>query len=144
VRALFTSARDTLDYATMKRLFSKRKSSQHTVPVDTPSKPAPPPRPSSLRPKFVVPPLPHPCPYASIHVSVATDGLVLRPDVQDVAKPASHVKVSWGKDAVVEEIEGEAIDGTSSTTVYGIVGILRLFHGMYARSHLYNPFQRFN
>ena len=129
---MFVSARDSFDYATMKRLFSRRKSSQPTIPVDTPSTQLPPPPPVSLQPKSIAPPLPYPCPHASIHVLVTTDGLVLRPHIQDVAKATTHVRVPWGKDAVVEEIEGETIDGTASTTVYGIVGILRLFHGMYA------------
>lgn len=57
---------------------------------------------------------------------------MLRPDIQGAAKAISHVKISWGKDAVVEEIKGDTIDCGTSTTVNGIVGILRLFHGMYA------------
>jgi hypothetical protein len=116
----------------MKRLFSRRKSSQPTIPIIPAPAPLPSTRPVSLQPKFVVPPLPHPCPYASIHVLVTAGGLMLRPNVQGLAHTVSHVRILWGKDAAVEEITGDTMDWTASTSVYGIVGILRLFHGMYA------------
>lgn len=121
----------SLRYAMMKRLFSKRKSLQPTIQVEPPIL-QPPPLPSvSLQPKYVVPPSPHPSPYASIKVLVTPEGLLLCPDIQG-AGGLSHVKISWGKDPVVEEIESDAVDCITSTTVYGIIGILRLFHGMYA------------
>jgi phosphatidylinositol 4-phosphatase len=116
----------------MKRLFLRRKSSQPSTPEDPPPAHKPAPRSVSLQPKFIVPPLPHPCPYASIHVLVTTHGLMLSPDLHSDAQAVSYVRISWGKDAVVDQIEGDKTGCTASTTVHGIVGILRLFHGMYA------------
>ncbi|KAF8508378.1 SacI homology domain-containing protein [Gautieria morchelliformis] len=115
----------------MKRLFSRRKSSQPSTPGDPPSTHIPASRSVSLRPKFLVPPLPHPCPYASIHVLVTTHGLMLSPDLHSDAQAVSYVRISWGKDAVVDEIEVDKVSCTANTTVHGIVGILRLFHASY-------------
>ena len=56
---------------------------------------------------------------------------MLRPDVQGLAHTVSHVRISWGKDPAVEEVAGDTMDWSASASVYGIVGVLRLFHGMY-------------
>ncbi|KIJ26451.1 hypothetical protein M422DRAFT_272496 [Sphaerobolus stellatus SS14] len=119
----------------MKRLFAKRKPSQltnilpsSTVPAQAPLPSA---RPMSLQPKFTVPPVPHPCPYSTINLLVTSDGLILSPDLDSSAKSASYVRISWGKEVIVKEVEGAVPNGKTSASVDGIVGFLRLFHGVH-------------
>ncbi|TFK62545.1 hypothetical protein BDN72DRAFT_964483 [Pluteus cervinus] len=135
-----------------------------------------------LKPKFLVPPIPHPCPHDHLALVVTKKGLLIRPHVarrsdssaytegnalqedgnaedgveddSNVAGevgsgPISCVRVTWGKNVKVEEIqvdngkiggtssalgnaEDNEVDWSDSVIVYGIVGILELFSG----SHL--------
>lgn len=88
---------------------------------------------SLLQPKFVVPPIPHPCPYSSILIRITPDGLVLTPDLtksgNDEPEPVRYLKVPWGKEAVVEEVEEQLgnHNDVPSLIVHGLVGFLRLF-----------------
>lgn len=58
----------------------------------------------------------------------------MRPELGEDMKGASHVRVRWGKDLTVEEIEGEVSNGAASASVHGIVGLLQLFHGEHRNS----------
>ena len=53
--------------------------------------------------------------------------------VQQGVLPESHVRIAWGKDGHIEEIqtdgEGEGLNWSESVVVYGIVGIMNLFTG---------------
>lgn len=94
-----------------------------------------------LLPKNVLPPVPHPCPYGHLSLLPAKDGLLIRPhtgqDHQEQSlSQAAHVRISWGKDTKIEEIEAtydpaetdrEGLDWKDAVVVYGIVGILELF-----------------
>ena len=88
---------------------------------------------TGLQPKFLVPPLPHPCPHEHIAVLATPKGLLLRPHLGNGARPESHVRVSWGKEAKVEEIpnagDEDGADWSECVVVYGIIGILNLFTG---------------
>lgn len=96
--------------------------------------------PNVLQPKFVVPPIPHPCPYSSILIRITPDGLVLTPDLKKAGSDGEselesvrYLKVSWGKEALVEEVEGQLVyhDDVPSLKVHGLVGFLRLFQSSY-------------
>ncbi|KAF8077695.1 SacI homology domain-containing protein [Lyophyllum atratum] len=93
-----------------------------------------------LKPKYLVPPVPHPCPYDHLALLVTKEGLLIRQHIlghdRKTEKPNSYVRVAWGKSVQVEEIADGAdagdIDWSESVIVYGIVGALELFSG----SHL--------
>ena len=88
---------------------------------------------TGLQPKFIVPPLPHPCPLEHIAILATPNGLLLRPHLKDgTTRPESHVRIAWGKDAKVEEVAttgDDEGDWADSVVVYGIIGILNLFTG---------------
>lgn len=91
-----------------------------------------------LQPKFLVPPLPHPCPHEHIEVLATQKGLLLRPHLKNGTRPESHVRVTWGKDGKVEEINTpgeEGQDWSESVVVYGIIGVISLFTGI----HYFSP-----
>ncbi|KAF8510997.1 SacI homology domain-containing protein [Hysterangium stoloniferum] len=119
----------------MKKLFTRRKG-QPPLPVSpqviksaTPTA-TPIVRPASLQPKFVVPSLTHPCPFASIQLLVTSEGLVLLPDTT-AEHPTSHVRIPWGKEPVIEEIEGDPSECSARAMVPGLIGLLTLFHASY-------------
>ncbi|KAG5645592.1 hypothetical protein DXG03_005730 [Asterophora parasitica] len=90
-----------------------------------------------LQPKYLVPPIPHPCPYDHLALLVTKDGLLIRQHLAGhdpkTEKPNSYVRVVWGRTVKVEEIVDAAgaseVDWSDSVIVYGIVGILELFSG---------------
>ncbi|RDB21105.1 Phosphatidylinositide phosphatase SAC2 [Hypsizygus marmoreus] len=90
-----------------------------------------------LQPKYVVPPVPHPCPYDHLAVLATKDGLLIRPHIPNrnhkTEESKSYVRVSWGKPVRVEEVSdaanGEEIAWDESVIVYGIVGVLELLSG---------------
>lgn len=119
------------------------------------SKPAPPsgsPTPSNislnvphttgLQPKYVVPPVPHPCPHDHIALLVTPDGLLLRPHFPGHGPndpgPSTHLRLSWNKAVKVEELSGNGeangVDWTGSVIIYGILGVLELFSGTFPDS----------
>ena len=95
---------------------------------------------TSLQPKFIVPPTPHPCPYEHIAILAAPQGLLLRQFLRDGTRPESHVCISRGKEGKVEEINNDAgienLDWGNSVIIYGIVGILTLYTGIYVQLHI--------
>ncbi|KAK7693744.1 hypothetical protein QCA50_003316 [Cerrena zonata] len=132
--------------AKMKRLFSNLTKSPLTQPSTsttngtTPSTTS---RPQSvlsvnvahktgLQPKYLVPPVPHPCPYEHIAILATSEGLLLRPHFpNDTSASRSYVKIDWGKDGKIEEIEEsedrKPLDWSDCTVVYGVLGVLNLF-----------------
>ncbi|EJD44199.1 hypothetical protein AURDEDRAFT_145215 [Auricularia subglabra TFB-10046 SS5] len=86
----------------------------------------------TIPPALTVPAAPHPLPYERIAVLSGPEGLLLRPDVP---KAESHVRIPWGKAASIESVDGDVPlsddDRANAAVVYGIVGILRLFHASY-------------
>lgn len=120
----------------MKRLFNRTSKSFAPLQINNSSNATIVPTAPSLQPKYVVPPVPHPSPYAHLALLVTDNGLLIRPHILNKTSqhPLSHVKVSWGKNTRVEEQQG---DGTGlgcnwedSVIVYGILGVLELFSGM--------------
>jgi hypothetical protein len=93
----------------------------------SPSSPLP------LHPQFVAPPVPHPCPHDHIALLVTKDGLLLRPHMPGLVHAERHVRITWGKNVKVEDLDGdgeaEGHDWSESVIIYGIVGILELFSG---------------
>jgi phosphatidylinositol 4-phosphatase len=88
---------------------------------------------TGLQPKYLVPPVPHPCPHNYLSLLVTKDGLLIRPYTAGLSGSAAHVRIGWGKSVRVEETTSE--DGAdeaeweSSVVVYGVIGILELFSG---------------
>lgn len=87
----------------------------------------------ALQPKFMLPPTPHPCPHEHIAILASHEGLLLRPHLPQGVLPESHVRIAWGKEGLIQEIqtdgEGGGLDWSESVVVYGIVGIMSLFTG---------------
>jgi hypothetical protein len=57
------------------------------------------------------------------------DGLLIRPHGREETA-SEYVKLSWGKNTTIEEMENhpeDQLDWKDSVVVYGIVGILELF-----------------
>ncbi|KAF7440628.1 hypothetical protein PC9H_000974 [Pleurotus ostreatus] len=84
-----------------------------------------------LKPKYTVPPVPHPCPYEHIALLASGKGILLRP--HGVKHPAKHVLLRWGKEVIIDEVDGpgdsEGASWSDATIVYGIVGLLNLYSG---------------
>ncbi|KAG6820642.1 hypothetical protein H0H93_013841 [Arthromyces matolae] len=102
--------------------------------------PAPIPAPKAdLKPKYNVPPIPHPCPYDHLALLVTKDGLLIRQhisgDDHTTEHPTSYVRIGWASPIKIEEVternEDEIIDWSDSVVVYGIVGVLELFSCSY-------------
>lgn len=118
----------------MKKLFTKpfkkeappQPKPPSTLPTTTHTIPA-------LQPRFTLPPTPHPCPHEHIAILASPEGLLLRPHLPQGVLPESHVRIAWGKEGLVEEIqtdgEGGGLNWAESVVVYGIVGIMNLFTG---------------
>ncbi|KAK0228754.1 SacI homology domain-containing protein [Armillaria fumosa] len=115
----------------MKRFFSRSPNRS-----DTGSVPAPAAVPTSLphphlRPKYVVPPVPHPAPYEHIALLATKEGLLMRPHELGAEMSSVHgAKIAWGRGGKIEEI---VVDGEweGYIVVYGIVGILELLSSSY-------------
>ncbi|KAF9513128.1 hypothetical protein BS47DRAFT_1329854, partial [Hydnum rufescens UP504] len=79
----------------------------------------------------MVPPVPH-HPHRELSVAATASGLIIKATAQS---PKSYVRVRWGVSAVVEEVAASAISPKPSwndtPTIFGIVGIIRLYHGSY-------------
>ncbi|EKM55175.1 uncharacterized protein PHACADRAFT_184007 [Phanerochaete carnosa HHB-10118-sp] len=122
----------------MKKLFTKPFKKQalpspkppSALPATTHAIPA-------LQPKFTLPPSPHPCPHEYIAILASPEGLLLRPHLLQGVLPESHVRIAWGKEGLIQEIQtdgaGDGLDWSESVVVYGIVGIMSLF----TASHLF-------
>lgn len=131
--------------AKMKRLFNFTKSPATQASNSTATGSTPTSRPQSvlsvnlahktgLQPKYVVPPVPHPCPYEHVAILATSEGLLLRPHFPDeINASKSYVKVTWGKEGKIEEIEeaedSKPLDWTDCSVVYGVLGVLNLFSG---------------
>lgn len=120
----------------MKRLFSKswKPPSLAKQPPGPPSiTPVPIPHLTGLQPKYIVPPLPHPCPYEHISVLATAQGLLLRPIFPGQSHAESYVRIAWGKTGVIEDVhtdgESEYNNWAENVIIYGIVGILSLQSG---------------
>ncbi|KII89160.1 hypothetical protein PLICRDRAFT_40794 [Plicaturopsis crispa FD-325 SS-3] len=108
----------------------KRPTPTKSAPSRTPSNPTA--HSTGLQPKYIVPPVPHPCPHEHIALLVTKDGLLLRPHVVGLKHPQTHLFIRWGKAVTVEEREGDAnANWEESTIIYGILGILELFTASY-------------
>ncbi|KAA1469556.1 hypothetical protein DENSPDRAFT_918842 [Dentipellis sp. KUC8613] len=120
----------------MRRLFSKKKSApppqqpvvnvlSASIPIHSPA----------LQPKFIIPPVPHPRPHDHIAILATPDALLLRPHISDGTPPESHIRISWGKNAKLEGVDGpggsEEAVWSEGAVVYGIVGILELYAASY-------------
>ncbi len=125
----------------MKKLF--RKSMQVVTPA---SRPLDVPLPHAItsdalrvdiKPQFKVPLIPHPAPHHRLMVVASKQGLLLRPYTSGSTAPIKHVRVPWGRDADVQELDSHAedskeLDWSSAAIVYGILGVVKLFTGMQA------------
>jgi len=108
----------------MKRLFSKSTKAPSPVPASAPALIQAP----KLQPAYVVPPVPHPCPYENIVLLATPDGLLLRPYLS----PSSYVRITWSKHPSIKESDGDGdYNWDDSVIVYGIVGILDLYSTSY-------------
>ncbi|KAI0718313.1 SacI homology domain-containing protein [Fomitopsis betulina] len=141
----------------MKRLLSFNRSGGSKKPAPAPpanptsSAPAGPSHATGLQPKYVLPPLPHPCPHEHIAIIATDRGLLLRPHFLSETHVESYICIPWSKNATVEELphgeEFDHIDWSESVVVYGILGIFTLFTASYllvitARTevgHLFDP-----
>ncbi|KAH9952101.1 SacI homology domain-containing protein, partial [Amylocystis lapponica] len=125
----------------MKRFLSKS-----LKPIAPAAKPTPvqvPPSPvtntnvhtTGLQPKYVLPPMPHPCPHEHIALLITPQGLLLRPHIIGQVHAESYVRIEWGKEGKVSELPSdEEIDSapwSEGVVVYGIVGILTVFTASY-------------
>ncbi|KAL0946733.1 hypothetical protein HGRIS_012912 [Hohenbuehelia grisea] len=101
---------------------------------------------AGLKPKYTVPPVPHPSPHEYIGLLATRDGILLHPHR---AKDPSCLRIPWGTNAKVEEVNavGGELDWSEAVIVYGIIGILDLFSGPYLLvitsraevGHLFDP-----
>lgn len=124
----------------MKRLLSFNRSGGSKKPAPAPpanptsSAPAGPSHATGLQPKYVLPPLPHPCPHEHIAIIATDRGLLLRPHFLSETHVESYICIPWSKNATVEELphgeEFDHIDWSESVVVYGILGIFTLFTGI--------------
>ncbi|GBE82128.1 predicted protein [Sparassis crispa] len=120
----------------MKRFLSKSfKSPPKNVPAPAPPPTNPTVHTTGLHPKFVVPPMPHPCPHEHIAILATPQGLLLRPHYHGQTEHGTNVRIEWGKTGQVLEVPtDQGVKDTNwaeSVVVYGIVGILNLFSAPY-------------
>lgn len=110
-----------------------------------------PPISKGLKPKYLLPAVPHPCPHDHLAIAAVDEGLLIRPfspgqSPQNALKgPTSYVKVSWKTGEVTELHYSnekkpadhpsnagpipliERVNWEEAVVVYGIVGMLELF-----------------
>ncbi|KAF9014086.1 SacI homology domain-containing protein [Cyathus striatus] len=89
-----------------------------------------------LQPKYVVQPVPHPCPHEHLAIIATKAGLLIQPysPGYNNGNQEVYIRISWGKHIRIEEINHrgeEAIDWNESIIVYGIVGTLELYSTAY-------------
>lgn len=88
---------------------------------------------TGLQPKYLVPPVPHPCPHDHLSLLVTKDGLLIRPYTTGLSGSTAHVRIAWGKIVRVEEITSnggaDEVEWEKGVIVYGIIGILEMFSG---------------
>lgn len=82
----------------------------------------------TLPPKLAVPAIPHPSPYRRLAVIATEDGLLIRPELPNHLQSRSYVRIPWGKAGIAQEVFGDA--DWEGTPIYGIIGILKLYHGL--------------
>lgn len=127
----------------MKNLFKKSQNRLSTTLANSLSKPLEPPTTVAsvtpniyasgsvgLKPRDVLPPVPHSYPYHSIAILATNDGLLLRPNIEDRSSQAtSHVRIAWGKDILVEELQGAGAehDWSKAAFIHGVLGTVKLF-----------------
>ncbi|KAJ7273264.1 SacI homology domain-containing protein [Mycena rebaudengoi] len=122
----------------MKKFFNRASKQFASLAPSTPSSTTTP-HTTGLQPKYVVPPVPHPCPHDHIALLATPTGLLLRQHIPGRGPkdpgPTTHLRLQWSKTVKVEELsgpgEGEDVDWTDSVIVYGIVGVLELFDTSY-------------
>ncbi|PPQ91427.1 hypothetical protein CVT25_014315 [Psilocybe cyanescens] len=110
-------------------------------PVKLPSNPLPGTTGTTgLHPKYLLPAVAHPCPHSHLALLVTKDGLLIRPHAkgQPTVAQSAYIRISWGKNVQIEEIEThvgdaaeETLDWKDSVVAYGIVGILELYSCSY-------------
>ncbi|KAJ6547710.1 SacI homology domain-containing protein [Mycena capillaripes] len=123
----------------MKRFFTKASKPFAPSTSSPPSSSITAPHTTGLQPKYVVPPVPHPCPHDHIALLVTATGLLLRQHIPGRGAndpgPTAHLRLSWSKTVKVEELSGngeaDGVDWTDSVIIYGIVGVLELFSASY-------------
>lgn len=126
----------------MKRFFkltgtpSPKPATPKPSPPIAPAHPGPFSNKTGLEPKYTVPPVPHPNPYHYIEILVSSKGLLLRPHIPGRQYTGSFVRIDWGLAGKVELIEDTAaedpeLDWSKAAVVYGILGSLDLFTGMW-------------
>ena len=84
-----------------------------------------------LRSTAPVEPLPSEI-WHELTILATESGLLVRPMLPD---PARQLRISWGKDGKVAQVEAtkeDEHDWSTGVTVYGMVGILSLFSGTVA------------
>ncbi|THH10834.1 hypothetical protein EW145_g1054 [Phellinidium pouzarii] len=90
---------------------------------------------NGLRPKFIVPPVPHPTPYHRLAILATEDGLLLRPIIPGGSSPSSCVRIPWGCNFGVEELStdtgSEDYDWDGAAVVFGVLGCLNLNSAAY-------------
>jgi hypothetical protein len=131
----------------MKRFFAKASKPFAPSTASSPPPSTTAPHTTGLQPKYVVPPVPHPCPHDHIALLVTSSGLLLRQHIPgrgpDDPGPTTHLRLSWSKPVKVEEISGDGeadgADWTDSVIIYGIVGALDLFSGAVSDSSFVIP-----
>ncbi|KAJ7063419.1 SacI homology domain-containing protein [Mycena amicta] len=119
----------------MKRFFSRKTSTPQASPTSS-NITTTAPHTTGLQPKYVVPPIPHPCPHDHIALLPTSSGLLLRTHTSGAdTGPPTHLRLSWGKTIKLEELSGDGeadeADWSGSAVVYGIVGVLELLTSSY-------------
>jgi hypothetical protein len=135
----------------MKKFFNRASKQFASLAPSTPSSTTTP-HTTGLQPKYVVPPVPHPCPHDHIALLATPTGLLLRQHIPGRGPkdpgPTTHLRLQWSKTVKVEELsgpgEGEDFDWTDSVIVYGIVGVLELFDSAYSDSCFPTPLYLFD
>lgn len=87
-----------------------------------------------LKPKYMLPAVPHPYPFDHLAVLATPAGLLIRPYRPGHSKRrnpvATHLQIAWRSGDIAEIVDGDTPtedDWTESVIVYGIVGMLELF-----------------
>ncbi|KAF9532199.1 SacI homology domain-containing protein [Crepidotus variabilis] len=132
----------------MKKFFAKA-SKPFTLPLTKPDGPSggniasqssnsASPHTTGLQRKDLLPPVPHPCPYDHLGLLVTKEGLLIRqhslgPPAK-LSEPYSYLRISWGKNSQIEEVQSagnDSLDWTESVVAYGLVGVVELYNCSY-------------